>query len=138
MPNGDPRVFGFPCRFPAGLRFDPRITSKVFIRNDFWVRGEPRKNFYPEFPVAAGKGRGGATLPLFRPLGAGLAIEAPFFLRPSATGKSSAAWRRVSAQEPGAWLPAAAFADTAWNGVLVLSTSDESEEAAVVFRLEEG
>jgi len=28
------------------------------INNDFTMQGEPRKNFYPEFPIAAGKGRG--------------------------------------------------------------------------------
>jgi hypothetical protein len=47
--------------FPAGslprLRFGRRVASKVLIENDFSIRGELRKNFYPEFPCAAGKGR---------------------------------------------------------------------------------
>jgi hypothetical protein len=38
-------------------RFGRRIASKVLIKNDFSIRGEPRKNFYPELPCAAGKGR---------------------------------------------------------------------------------
>ena len=58
--------------FPAGslprLRFGPRVACKVLIKNDFSIRGEPRKNFYPEFPFAAGKGRGGPTLPSLVPL----------------------------------------------------------------------
>jgi hypothetical protein len=45
---------------------------------------------------------------------------------------------RERAEGPGLGCLRAAFADTAWNGVLLLSTSDESEEAAMVFRLEEG
>jgi hypothetical protein len=55
--------------FPAGslprLRFGRRVVFKVLIKNDFSMWGEPQKNFYPEFPCAAGKGRGGATLPLW-------------------------------------------------------------------------
>jgi hypothetical protein len=58
--------------FPAGSlprrRFGPRVACKVLIENDFSIRGEPRKNFYPEFPCAAGKARGGPTLPSLVPL----------------------------------------------------------------------
>jgi hypothetical protein len=62
MPNGDPRDFR---AFPAGslprLRFGRRVACKVLIKNDFSMKGEPQKKFYPEFPYAAGKGRGGPT-----------------------------------------------------------------------------
>jgi len=110
----------------------------MLIGNDFSVKGEPRKNFYPEFPVAAGKGRGGATLPSFVPSAPARRLRPPSSCGRRRPARAAQPWRRVSAQEPGARLPAAAFADTAWNGVLVLSTSDESEEAAMVFWLEEG
>src|SRR5271157_4519741 len=55
------RFSGFPAGSLPRLRFDRKIARKVLITNDFPMRGEPRKNFYPVFPVAAG--RGGAILP---------------------------------------------------------------------------
>jgi hypothetical protein len=85
-------VSGFPAASLPRLRSNPRIAPKVFIRNDFWVRGEPRKNFYPEFPVAAGKARGRHYPALFRPFGAGSAIEASFLLRPSGTRQEQRSW----------------------------------------------
>jgi len=67
MPNGDPAVFGLPCRFPAAPSIRPESSAQDVDKKHFSVRGEPRKNFYPEFPVAAGKERGGVTLPSFVP-----------------------------------------------------------------------
>src|SRR5438309_575828 len=52
--------------YPAGslprLRFDLRIACKKLIRNDFYVRDEPRKNFFPEFSPR-GRERERAALP---------------------------------------------------------------------------
>jgi len=56
------------------------------------VRGELRQKFFPEFPVAAGKGRGGRYPAVFRSFGAtaasGSGVAASFFLRPTATGSA--------------------------------------------------
>src|SRR6516164_6419901 len=60
MPDGDPTVFGLPCRFPAAPSIRPESRVQGLARKDFSVRGEPRKNFFPEFPGAAGKGDGAA------------------------------------------------------------------------------
>jgi hypothetical protein len=70
MPNGDRRVFGLPCRFPArpSILADCCVQVHDFMRL-FGARGAP-KNFYPEFSRAAGNKRGGATLPGSRPFGA--------------------------------------------------------------------
>jgi hypothetical protein len=56
---------GFPAVSLPRPRFDLKIACKALTRNDFSMQSEPRKNFFPEFPVAAGKGRGGATLRSF-------------------------------------------------------------------------
>src|SRR5215472_6263652 len=53
--NGDPRVFGFPCRFPARLSILAERRAQVYDPTRFFgARGTP-KNFYPEFSRAAGK-----------------------------------------------------------------------------------
>jgi hypothetical protein len=79
MQNGDPRFSGFPA--------EPSIRPAICVQ-DIGQRGlfgavAFRKNIYPEFPRAAGKGTGGATLPSFAPFGAvaaaGSAIVASFF-----------------------------------------------------------
>src|SRR5271157_276591 len=53
--NAKRRSEDFRASLPR-LRFGRRVACKVLIKNDFSMRDEPRKNFYPEFPVAAGKG----------------------------------------------------------------------------------
>jgi hypothetical protein len=60
MQNGDPAVFGLPCRFPAApsIRSENRVQH-IDLKN-FAVQGEPRKKF-PEFSRAAGNRRGGVT-----------------------------------------------------------------------------
>jgi hypothetical protein len=40
---------GFPAVSLPRLRFDRKVASKVLIRRDFLVQGEPRKNSFPEF-----------------------------------------------------------------------------------------
>src|SRR5271165_5815504 len=85
MPNGDPTVFGFPCRFPAApsIRSESRVQG--FDQKRLSVRARSEKKFFPEFPGAAGEGRRYPVL--FRPFRAaaasGSAIAASFFLRPS-------------------------------------------------------
>jgi hypothetical protein len=44
------RFSGFPAVSLPRLRFDRKVARKVLIRNDFWVQGESRKIFSPEFP----------------------------------------------------------------------------------------
>src|SRR5208283_5514755 len=92
-----PRFLDFPAVSLPRLRFDRKIAVKLLIRADFWCSGEPRENFSPEFPGAAGNGRGRYPA-LFRPFGAasatGSAVAVSFFLRPPDTGSSSGAWRR--------------------------------------------
>jgi hypothetical protein len=136
MTNGDPRVFGSPYHFPAAPSIRSEVSAQDIDNALFFGLVILRKNFTLSFPKRQGKG--GAVLPCpLSSLRAGSAIEAP-----SSCGRPrparAAQLAPVSAQEPEARLPAAVFADTAWNGVLVLSTSDKSEEAAMVFRLEEG
>ena len=48
----------FPAASLPRPRSDRRVACKTLIRNDFFVRGRAPKNFYPEFPCAAGNGRG--------------------------------------------------------------------------------
>jgi len=64
MPNGDPTVFGFPCRFPAAslprLRFDRKFACSVLIIKDFSMRDELRKIFSLSFPEWQGRGREGS------------------------------------------------------------------------------
>jgi len=55
MPNGDPRVFGFPCRFPARLSILVERRAQVDDPTRFFGAGGVPKNFYPEFSRAAGK-----------------------------------------------------------------------------------
>jgi hypothetical protein len=38
---------GFPAASLPRLRFDRKIAYKELIRNDFSVRSEPRKKFFP-------------------------------------------------------------------------------------------
>jgi len=58
MPNGDRTVLGLPCRFPAKPSIFTVCCAQVFDHTRFFGLGEPRKNFYPGFPCAAGNGRG--------------------------------------------------------------------------------
>jgi hypothetical protein len=41
---------GFPAVSLPRLRFNQKAASKVLIKKDFLVQGEPRKIFSPEFP----------------------------------------------------------------------------------------
>jgi hypothetical protein len=74
---------GFPAVSLPCPRFDLKIACKALIMNDFSMQSELRKKFSPEFPVVAGKGRGGATLPSFRPFGgaaaSGSGVPVSFF-----------------------------------------------------------
>src|SRR5271157_6494197 len=89
------RFSGFPAASLPRLRFDRRVAFKVLIRKDFLSRVETRKNFFPEFPGAAGKGRGRRYPALFRP-SSGSARE-PFTgllpLRSPEQPRSRAGWR---------------------------------------------
>jgi hypothetical protein len=58
MPNGDPTVFAFPCRFPAAPSVRPENWVQDVDHKSFSGAGEPREYFFPEFPGAAGKERG--------------------------------------------------------------------------------
>jgi hypothetical protein len=44
------RFSGFPAVSLPRLRFDWKAASTLLIRKDFLVQGEPRKNFFHEFP----------------------------------------------------------------------------------------
>jgi hypothetical protein len=44
------RFSSFPAVSLPRLRFGRKAASKVLIRKDFLVQGEPQKNFFPEFP----------------------------------------------------------------------------------------
>jgi hypothetical protein len=56
--TGDPRIFGFPCRFPAKLWILAVLTAQAYDYTRFFGTGGASKNFYPGFPCAAGNGRG--------------------------------------------------------------------------------
>src|SRR6516162_6996834 len=71
MPSGDPSIFGLPCRFPAASSFSPEDRVQSHDSKRISRQRESEKKFFPEFPVAAGKGRGGATC--LRPFGAAAA-----------------------------------------------------------------
>jgi hypothetical protein len=47
MPNGDPTVFGFPCRFPAAPSILPESRMQDFDPKRFFSADEPRKKFFP-------------------------------------------------------------------------------------------
>src|SRR5271166_6635248 len=82
MRDTDPTVLGLPCRFPAAALFRPESRVQNIDQKRLFITGRTSKKFYPEFPVAAGKGRGDP--PLFRRFGAvaasSSAIAASFFL----------------------------------------------------------
>src|SRR6516165_10039218 len=63
MPSDDPSIFGLPCRFPAASSFSSEDRVQSHDSNRIFEAARVREKFFPEFPVAAGKGRGGATLP---------------------------------------------------------------------------
>jgi hypothetical protein len=52
---------GFPAVSLPRPRFLPYVVAKPMIAHDFSAQGGPRKIFYPGFPCAAGKGRGGVA-----------------------------------------------------------------------------
>jgi hypothetical protein len=56
MPSGDPRIFGFPCRFPATPSIPAVVTTQVYDRTRFFGMGGVPKNFFPGFPARQGKG----------------------------------------------------------------------------------
>jgi|SRR5271163_2100296 len=49
---------GFPAVSLPRLRFGQRIACRILIKKRLFDAARVRKNFFPEFPVAAGKGRG--------------------------------------------------------------------------------
>ena len=49
---------GLPCRFPATPSILPGRRTQVYDRTRFFGVGEAQKNFFPEFSLPAGKGRG--------------------------------------------------------------------------------
>jgi len=49
---------GFPAASLPRLRFGRKIVYKILIMKTFRFRASLKKNFFPEFPRAAGKGRG--------------------------------------------------------------------------------
>jgi hypothetical protein len=53
---------GFPAVSLPRPRFLPYFVAKPMIARDFSAQSEPREIFYPGFPCAAGKGRGGVAL----------------------------------------------------------------------------
>ena len=57
MLNGDPTVFGLPCCFPAAPSIRPEDRVQGFDQKRLFGVGQAPKNFFPEFPGAAGKGR---------------------------------------------------------------------------------
>ena len=61
------RFSGFPAGSLPRHRFGRQFACKILVGADFSRRVAFRKIFYPEFPGAAGKGNGGATLPSFTP-----------------------------------------------------------------------
>ena len=94
------RFSGFPAGPLPRHRFGRQFACKILVRKDFSVRSRSEEIFYPEFPAAAGKGRGGATLPSFAPSAPSPPPTRrswpPFFEGSPANGKSSATWRWVS------------------------------------------
>ena len=56
MPNGDPRIFGLPCRFPATPSILAAVITQVYDRTRFFGMGEPRKVFSRVFPARQGRG----------------------------------------------------------------------------------
>ena len=92
------RFSGFPAGSLPRHRLGRQFACKILIRRGFSVRSRSGKKFYPEFPGAAGKGRGGSTLPSFAPSAPSPARRSwpPSFEGSPATAKSSATWRRVS------------------------------------------
>jgi len=72
------------------------------VRGDFSARPRSERIFYPEFPGAAGKGRGGATAVVgpFGVAAAGSVIVASFFKGVARDRqKSSASWSGEHADE---------------------------------------
>jgi hypothetical protein len=47
MPNGDPRVFGLPCHFPATPSIVAERSAQVYDRTGFFGAGEAPKIFFP-------------------------------------------------------------------------------------------
>jgi hypothetical protein len=58
IPDVDPTVFEFPCRFPAAPSVRPENRVHDFDQKRLFGAGRAAKKFFPEFPGAAGKGRG--------------------------------------------------------------------------------
>src|SRR5271166_2047507 len=85
IPNGDPTVFGLPCRYPVA----PSIRLEVLVQDIDHKRlfgsGRSRRKFYPEFPGAAGTGGVGATLPSFVPSAPSARVTAPRRVSSAAT-----------------------------------------------------
>src|SRR6516162_4293074 len=67
MSNGDSRVLGLPCRFPAKPSIFAGDVTNYMTTRVFSAWGVT-KNFYSEFSHTAGNGRGGTTLPVCAPL----------------------------------------------------------------------
>jgi hypothetical protein len=64
LPNGDPRIFEFPCWFPAAPSIRPENPEQDFDQKRLFDMGRPRKKFLPcvslrgrerESPVTPGK-----------------------------------------------------------------------------------
>jgi hypothetical protein len=54
-------IFELPCRFPAAPSIRPESRVQGFDQKRLFDEGRTAKKIYPEFPCAAGKGRGGPT-----------------------------------------------------------------------------
>jgi hypothetical protein len=61
MPNGDPTIFGLPCRFPATPSIRPEDRVQGFDQKGLFGVGQARKFFSLSFPERQGKGGGGAA-----------------------------------------------------------------------------
>jgi len=62
MPNGNPPVFGLPCRFPAASSIRPKSRVQDLDRNGLFGSERVRGKFFPCVSLSGREGEGAALL----------------------------------------------------------------------------